>query len=113
MVCVHISHDGTKFILFDVGIVNEYSYDDHSVLIDVLSAFIRKDGRKAGRRMIDDSNMKFVIAAAASSSGASSKKVIADMALNEEQYIDKIELLTRIKSFRLFNRNHIIGKGPE
>ena len=82
-----MSKDGTKFILFDVGIVNEYSYDDHTVLIDVLSAFIRKDGRKAGRRMIDDSNSKFVAASASS-------KMKVDMAINEEQYIDKIEMLT-------------------
>jgi predicted unusual protein kinase regulating ubiquinone biosynthesis (AarF/ABC1/UbiB family) len=84
---VYVSKDGSKFILFDVGIVNEYSYDDHTILIDVLSAFIRKDGRKAGRCMIDDSNSKFMAATASS-------QMKADMAINEEQYIDKIEMLT-------------------
>jgi predicted unusual protein kinase regulating ubiquinone biosynthesis (AarF/ABC1/UbiB family) len=64
--------------------VNEYSYDDHTVLIDVLSAFIRKDGRKAGRCMIDDSNSKML----------QSTNMKDQVAINEEQYIDKIEMLT-------------------
>ena len=81
---VYISKDGSKFILFDVGIVNEYSTEDHNILIDILSAFIRKDGRKAGRCMIDDSNSKMLMKSAAKE----------EMAQHEEQYIDKIEMLT-------------------
>lgn len=48
----------------------------------VLAAFIRKQGRKAGRLMIDDSNSRLL----ASKSG--------DKALDEELYIEKIEALT-------------------
>lgn len=79
---VFVSPDGKKFILFDVGIVNEYRDDDHDLIIDVLAAFIRKKGRIAGRRMIDDSNSKLRSAHA------------NDAALEEERYIDKIEHLT-------------------
>ena len=86
-----------------MGIVNEYSYDDHTVLIDVLSAFIRRDGRKAGRCMIDDSNSKFLSATASSSSS----KMKADMAINEEQYIDKIELLTTKASTEGYFMEHL------
>lgn len=68
--------------MFDVGIVAEYSDHDHQALVDILSAFIRKQGRKAGRLMIDDSNNRLV----ASQSG--------DRARDEELYIDKIEALT-------------------
>jgi aarF domain-containing kinase len=81
---VYISKDGSKFILFDVGIVNEYSTEDHNILIDILSAFIRKDGRKAGRCLIDDSNSKMLMKSAAKE----------EMARHEEEYIDKIEMLT-------------------
>ena len=74
---VFVSPDGQKFILFDVGIVNEYSDFDHQLLVDVLAAFVRKDGRKAGRLMIADSNSKLCAAAQ------------QDRALNEHNYIDK------------------------
>jgi predicted unusual protein kinase regulating ubiquinone biosynthesis (AarF/ABC1/UbiB family) len=77
---VFVSPDGTKFILFDVGIVNEYHDNDHDIIVAVLTAFIRKKGRDAGRLMIDDSNRRLA------SSG--------DRAREEEKYIDKIEALT-------------------
>jgi len=79
---VFVSPDGKKFILFDVGIVNEYSEEDHNLIIDVLAAFIRKQGRIAGRLMIDDSNSKLRAAET------------GDSARDEERYIDKIEMLT-------------------
>jgi predicted unusual protein kinase regulating ubiquinone biosynthesis (AarF/ABC1/UbiB family) len=79
---VYVTRDGKKFVLFDVGIVNEYSDSDHQIIVDVLAAFIRKDGRRAGRLMIDDSNSKL---------RASN---VIDCAKNEEEYIDKIEALT-------------------
>jgi predicted unusual protein kinase regulating ubiquinone biosynthesis (AarF/ABC1/UbiB family) len=104
---VYVSQDGTKFILFDVGIVNEYSYHDHTILIDVLSAFIRKDGRKAGRSMIDDSNTKAMLAASSTSSSSSSSKLHDQMAINEEQYIDKIELLTTKASTEGYFMEHL------
>jgi aarF domain-containing kinase len=79
---VRISPDGKKFILLDVGIVAEYTNSDHDMLVDVLAAFIRKDGRRAGRVMIDDSNNRLK----ATNTG--------EAALEEERYIDKIEALT-------------------
>ena len=80
---VYISPDGKSFILFDVGIVNEYTDKDHQTIVDILAAFIRKQGRKAGRLMIDDSNSLL--------RGRDSGD---DKAIDEEQYIDKIEALT-------------------
>ena len=80
---MYVSPDGQKFILFDVGIVNEYSDDDHQTIVDILAAFIRKQGRIAGRRMIDDSNMRM-----------RRRDGGVDHALEEEQFIDKVEALT-------------------
>jgi aarF domain-containing kinase len=79
---VRISPDGKKFILLDVGIVVEYTNSDHEMLVDVLAAFIRKEGRRAGRLMIDDSNNRLKV----TNTG--------EVALEEEHYIDKIEALT-------------------
>jgi aarF domain-containing kinase len=79
---VRISPDGKKFILLDVGIVVEYTNSDHEMLVDVLAAFIRKEGRRAGRLMIDDSNNRLKVANT------------GEVALEEEHYIDKIEALT-------------------
>jgi predicted unusual protein kinase regulating ubiquinone biosynthesis (AarF/ABC1/UbiB family) len=92
---VFVSPDGKKFILFDVGIVNEYHDDDHELIIDVLTAFIRKKGRIAGRRMIDDSNSKLRAAEA------------GDAALDEEKYIDKIEQLTIKASTKGYFMEHL------
>ena len=69
-----------KFVLLDVGIVMEHSHEDHILISDVLAAFIRCEGRKAGRIMIDDSNSRL--------------RGLGDRALEEERYIDKIEMLT-------------------
>lgn len=41
-----------KFILLDVGMVAEYSEEDHKVIVKILSAFIRKDGRLAAQHMV-------------------------------------------------------------
>jgi aarF domain-containing kinase len=71
-----------KFVLYDVGIVAEYSDHDHQTIVDILAAFVRQQGRKAGRLMIDDSNTRLW----SSKSG--------DHALEEERFIDKIEWLT-------------------
>jgi predicted unusual protein kinase regulating ubiquinone biosynthesis (AarF/ABC1/UbiB family) len=40
-----------KFILLDVGIVTQHSPSDHRLISDVLAAFIRCDGRRAGQLM--------------------------------------------------------------
>jgi len=50
---VFVSRDGSKFILFDVGIATEYSESDHQSIIDILGSFIRRDGRRAGQLLID------------------------------------------------------------
>jgi len=69
-----------KFVLLDVGITTVHSDADHRLVSDVLAAFVRKDGRKAGRYMIDNSNARL--------------EAVGDRAIDEEQFIDKIELLT-------------------
>lgn len=73
---VLIDPESAKFILLDFGIVNEYSDHDHNAIIDILAAFIRKQGREAGVGMIADSNKRTV--------GVK----------DEEAFLDKIEYLT-------------------
>lgn len=79
---VFVSRDGKKFILLDVGIVAEYAEHDHDIIVDILASFIRKQGRKAGRLMIDDSNRRL------------KEAEMVEEALEEERFIDKIEHLT-------------------
>jgi len=69
-----------KFVLLDVGITTIHSESDHRLVSDILTAFIRCDGRKAGRLMIDDSNRRL---------GS-----FGDHSIDEEKFIDKIEELT-------------------
>lgn len=77
---VFINAKDKKFILLDAGIATEYSDADHELIVNILSSFIRQDGRRAGRLMIDDSNRR----------AADDKQ----KALNEELYIEKIKALT-------------------
>jgi aarF domain-containing kinase len=76
---VLVDPEQRKFILLDVGIVTEYTDEEHQLIVDLLTAFIRMDGRRAGRLAIDDSNRRL--------HGRESAK-------DEEAYIDKIEALT-------------------
>lgn len=76
---IFINSKDRKFVLLDAGIATEYSETDHELIVSILSSFIRADGRKAGRLMIDDSNLR---------------AVAEDKAVNETLYIDKIEALT-------------------
>lgn len=70
-----------QFILLDVGIVVENTPSDHRLLSDVLAAFIRKDGRRAGERMMEDSNSRM--------------KSAGEHSVDEERFLDRIELLTK------------------
>lgn len=88
-----------KFILFDVGIVAKYNDTEHQLLVDILAAFIRKQGRKAGRLMIDDSNSRLRRLHADSASG--------NVAIDEERYIDKIEALTIQASSKDYLMEHL------
>lgn len=63
-----------------MGIVTEYTDADHELIVSILTAFIRCDGRKAGRLMIDDSNSRMF--------------VLGEGVVDEASYIDKIEALT-------------------
>jgi aarF domain-containing kinase len=47
-----------EMILLDCGMVNEYSDTDHDLLINIIAAFIRLNGRRAGELMVDDSNQR-------------------------------------------------------
>lgn len=67
-------------MLLDVGIVVENNDEDHRLISDVLASFIRKDGRKAGRRMMEDSNHRM--------------KEGGEYAVEEEKFLDKMEGLT-------------------
>jgi aarF domain-containing kinase len=74
---VFISRDGNKFILFDVGMVTEYSESDHQAIVDILAAFIQKEGRRAGELMIDETHRR-------------------NMAVvGEDKFLDKMDALTK------------------
>jgi len=89
---VFVNPTTKKFVLLDVGIVKEYSVVEHQLIINVLTAFIRKDGRRAGRLMIDDSNRRLAG---------------QDTAKDEELYIDKIEALTIKASDKDYFMEHL------
>jgi len=90
---VFINAKDHKFVLLDAGIATEYSNSDHELLVNILSSFIRADGRKAGRFMIDDSNMRL--------------KSNADKAVNETLYIDKIQALTNRANSKEYFMEHL------
>lgn len=58
--------------------VTEYSDADHRLIVDVLTCFIRKDGRRAAELLIDDTNARNS----------------TDQAQAEELYIEKMAALT-------------------
>lgn len=92
---VFVSPDGKKFVLLDVGIVAEYSEHDHDVIVRILSAFIRREGRLAGRLMIDDSNRRLADAGD------------SDVALEEEKFIEKIAALNKKASGKDYLMEHL------
>jgi len=78
---VFISAKDKKFILLDVGIVAAYTDEDHDVIVNVLTSFIRSEGRKAGRYMIADSDKRL--------------KASGEASIDEEGFIDKIEAMVK------------------
>ncbi|CAB9514328.1 ABC1 family protein C21C3.03, mitochondrial [Seminavis robusta] len=78
---VFIDPKRKKIVLFDVGIVTAYSDDDYENLVDILAALIRRQGRMAGRLMIDSSNRLL--------------RESADHAIDEELFIDKIAAMNK------------------
>lgn len=67
-----------RLALLDVGIVNEYTDADHQLIVNILTSFIRYDGRRAGRLMVDNSNAR------------------EGSAIDEERFIEKIEALSTL-----------------
>lgn len=65
-----------KLALLDFGIVNEYTDLDHQLIVDILTSFIRYDGRAAGRLMVDNS------------------KARVGSALEEESFVNKMDALS-------------------
>jgi aarF domain-containing kinase len=57
---VLVTPNGKQLILLDVGIVNEYTNANHELLVNVLTSFIRHDGRKAAEYMMtaNDEDLK-------------------------------------------------------
>mmetsp|Transcript_30514 Transcript_30514/g.74104 ORF Transcript_30514/g.74104 Transcript_30514/m.74104 type:complete len:843 (+) Transcript_30514:326-2854(+) len=80
-----------KLVLLDVGIVTEHSESDHRLISDVLAAFIRCDGRRAGQLMMADSNERLRTTV---SSSNSTKTSGGDHSRDEELFLNKIEWLT-------------------
>jgi aarF domain-containing kinase len=87
---VFVSRDGKNFILLDVGIVAEYTEEDHATIVSILSEFIRKNGRKAGALMIDDSNRRLQKEEGKNDNEGELKQ----HALQVETFLTKIEYLT-------------------
>ncbi|KAG7339398.1 2-octaprenylphenol hydroxylase [Nitzschia inconspicua] len=69
-----------KFVLLDVGIVTQHSQADHRLISNVLAAFIRCDGRRAGQLMIEDSDSRLAAA--------------GDHSVDEEGFLRVIESIT-------------------
>jgi len=82
-----------KFVLLDVGITTVHSDTDHKLVSDVLAAFIRKDGKRAGQYMIDNSNAVL--------------KSQGDQAVDEEEFAKKIELITIAASGKDYFMQHL------
>jgi len=55
---VFVSPDSKKLVLLDCGIVNEYDDADHDLLVNIIAAFIRMDGRHAAELMANDANRR-------------------------------------------------------
>ena len=45
---VFIDPKHKKFVLFDVGIVAAYTEEDHTIMVDILTSLIRRQGRQVG-----------------------------------------------------------------
>eukprot|EP00565_Helicotheca_tamesis_P003447 CAMPEP_0185731494 /NCGR_PEP_ID=MMETSP1171-20130828/13053_1 /TAXON_ID=374046 /ORGANISM="Helicotheca tamensis, Strain CCMP826" /LENGTH=677 /DNA_ID=CAMNT_0028400771 /DNA_START=127 /DNA_END=2160 /DNA_ORIENTATION=+ len=78
---VFVSPDN-KLVLLDCGIVNEYDDADHELMVNIIAAFIRMDGRKAAELMADDSNRRMK---------AAGESAVQDV----EKYINDIERLSK------------------
>ena len=87
------THNKPKNRLLDVGITTVHSDTDHKLVSDVLAAFIRKDGKRAGQYMIDNSN--------------SVLKSQGDQAVDEEEFAKKIELITIAASGKEYFMQHL------
>jgi len=85
--------DDYKFVLLDVGITTIHSDTDHKLVSDVLAAFIRKNGRKAGRHMIDNSNSRL--------------KSVGEHSIGEEEFIRKIERISEAASGENYFMQHL------
>jgi len=88
---VLVGHD-KRLIFLDVGIVMEFSEADHDAIVNVLSSFIRADGRAAGRFLISDSDRRLA-------TGASS-------AVDVDGYIEKMKALTDRASGKNYFMEH-------
>jgi aarF domain-containing kinase len=69
-----------KIGLLDFGIVNEYTEEDHDLIVSVLTSFIHHKGRQAARYMMDNSNVRL--------QGK-------DAAVDEEGFIEKIDAMAQ------------------
>ena len=85
--------------MLDAGIALEYTNDDHDLVVNVLSSFIKNDGRTAAQYMLSDSNERLFS--------------LQEAALNEKEYIEKITKLTRTANdgrFFMDNLGHYIAQ---
>ena len=81
-------------MLLDVGIVAAYTDADHNNIVDILAAFIRRQGRLAGRLMIDSSSRLLL-------------RESKDHAIDEELFIDKIEAMNKKATTKDYLMEHL------
>jgi aarF domain-containing kinase len=77
----HKQGEEPKFVLLDVGMITEFNGDEYEMIVDILAAFVKSDGRRAGELMISDSNRRMMLTTDYQSA-------------NAEAFIKKIEHLT-------------------
>lgn len=92
---IFVSPCGEKLIVLDAGIVTEYADTDHELIVSILKSFIRKDGRRAGKLMIADSNQRRM------------KELKDSGAVDENGYIQKIKELTDRANGENFFMEHL------
>jgi len=91
--------ENNELILLDAGIALEYTNDDHDLMINVLSSFIRNNGRRAAKYMLSDSNTRLF--------------ELQKAARNEQEYIMKIEKITtdaHSGAFFIDNLGYYVGE---
>jgi len=55
---IMVSHDGKQIILLDAGIAVTCNNHDHDLVVGIVASFIRGEGRRAAKLLMEDSNRR-------------------------------------------------------